>query len=90
MKIVYLFEKYCSLLFSDNKDNKSSSMMDKNFKPKEKEFKSDNINETHDREVVVNNRMPVQDNQYIDRQNHIVNLGVPPPILGGETSNSKL
>ena len=67
-------------------------MMDKNFKPKEKEFKSDNINETHDREVVVNNRMPVQDNQYIDRQNqnHISNLGVPPPILGGETSNSKL
>ena len=92
MVIVYLFEKYCSLLFSDNKDNKSSSMMDKNFKPKEKEFKSNNINETHDREVVVNNRMPVQDNQYIDRQNqnHISNLGVPPPILGGETSNSKL
>ena len=92
MVIVYLFEKYCSLLFSDNKDNKSSSMMDKIFKPKEKEFKSDNINETHDREVVVNNRMPVQDNQYIDRQNqnHISNLGVPPPILGGETSNSKL
>ena len=92
MVIVYLFEKYCSLLFSDNKDNKSSSMIDKNFKPKEKEFKSNNINETHDREVVVNNRMPVQDNQYIDRQNqnHISNLGVPPPIFGGETSNSKL
>ena len=89
MVIVYLFEKYCSLLFSDNKDNKSSSMMDKNFNPGEKDFKADNINETHDREVVVNNRMPIQDNQYTNRQNHIVNLGVPPQIFGGETSNSK-
>ena len=89
MVIIYLIEKFSCFLFSDNKDNNRPSMMDKNFNPGEKDFKADNINETHDREVVVNNRMPVQDNQYTNRQNHIVNLGVPPQIFGGETSNSK-
>ena len=89
MVIIYLIEKYGCFLFSDNKDNNRPSMMDKNFNPGEKDFKADNINETHDREVVVNNRMPIQDNQYTNRQNHIVNLGVPPQIFGGETSNSK-
>ena len=89
MVIIYLIEKFGCFLFSNNNDNNRPSIMEKNFNPGEKEFKSDNINETNDREVVVNNRMPVQDNQYINRQNHNANLGVPPQIFVGETSNSK-
>ena len=89
MVIIYLIEKFGCFLFSNNNDNNRPSIMEKNFNPGEKEFKSDNINETNDREVVVNNRMPVQDNQYINRQNHNANLGVPPQIFGGESSNSK-
>ena len=89
MVIIYLIEKFGCFLFSNNNDNNRPSIMEKNFNPGEKEFKSDNINETNDREVVVNNRMPVQDNQYINRQNHNANLGVPAQIFGGETSNSK-
>ena len=88
MMIIYLMEKFNCFYFAYNRNNIRTSIKEKDFNPSEKAF--NNINEVPAREVVVNNRTPIQENQYNNNENHIENLDVPPPVLEGANSETKI
>ena len=90
MLIIYLLEKYCFSNVSDNGNKIGPPIIEKDFKPGEKDFNLNNTNEVPVREVVVNNGTPIQENQSYNNQKHNENLDIPPSNIEEINSGTRI